>query len=151
MEDQDQESRFGAIAGVGILFLIVSGLPWTGLWGEKVQEIAAPRGMSLWGEDPGATSTLKESIEGASSSSAPAGWAIGETEVPSSTGHNHGGGAATGSWPAARSRCRRRANNLSFAAWSAGDAAEVHVSMQLHRPVQPSTANRYAYRTPLVS
>ncbi|MBK9435938.1 MAG: PepSY domain-containing protein [Micrococcales bacterium] len=72
----------GAIAGVGILFLIVSGLPWTGLWGEKVQEIAAPRGMSLWGEDPGATSTLKESIEGASSSSAPAGWAIGETEVP---------------------------------------------------------------------
>ena len=86
----------GAIAGVGILFLIVSGLPWTGLWGEKVQEIAAPRGASLWGEDPGATSTLKESIEGASSSSAPAGWAIGETEVPTSSGHNHGGAGSTG-------------------------------------------------------
>ena len=91
-----RHAMVGAIAGAGILFLIVSGLPWTGLWGEKVQEIAAPRGMSLWGEDPGATSTLKESIEDASSSSAPAGWAIGETEVPSSTGHNHGGGAATG-------------------------------------------------------
>ena len=27
----------GAVVGVGLLTLLVSGLPWTGFWGEKVQ------------------------------------------------------------------------------------------------------------------
>lgn len=66
----------GAIAGAGILFLVASGLPWTALWGETVQKLAAPRGASLWGEDPGAVSTVGERISAASGASAPPGWTL---------------------------------------------------------------------------
>jgi uncharacterized iron-regulated membrane protein len=74
----------GSIVGVGLLFLIVSGLPWTGFWGEKAQQIAGSRGSSLWSEDHGAlsdpTSTLDESLP--HSHNVP--WGLGENEVPSS-------------------------------------------------------------------
>lgn len=75
----------GSVAGVGILFLVLSGLPWTALWGETVQEWAAPRGASLWGEDPGAASTLGERLEQASGSSAAPGWAVSGLPVATST------------------------------------------------------------------
>jgi uncharacterized iron-regulated membrane protein len=56
----------GAGIGVGLLFLVVSGLPWTGIWGAQVQRIASSSGGSLWSQDPGAlsnpTSTLDESL-----------------------------------------------------------------------------------------
>ncbi len=74
----------GATVGGGLLLLVVSGLPWTGLWGERVQQWAGGHGLSLWGEDPGATSTLGEKLEAAGSSSAPAPWAEGQGPVPTS-------------------------------------------------------------------
>ena len=77
----------GALVGVGLLTLLVSGLPWTGWWGAKVQELATDRGTSMWSTDPGAlsdpTSTLDESLPHSHSTDVP--WAMGESEVPRSS------------------------------------------------------------------
>lgn len=76
----------GAVAGVGLLTLLVTGLPWTGVWGAKVQSLATDRGTSLWSTDPGAlsnpTSTLDESLPHSHQQDLP--WAQQESEVPSS-------------------------------------------------------------------
>jgi uncharacterized iron-regulated membrane protein len=76
----------GAAVGVGLLFLIVSGLPWTGVWGEQAQRVATSSGTSLWSEDEGAlsdpTSTLDESLPH-SHRAVP--WAQEKTPVPQST------------------------------------------------------------------
>ncbi len=56
----------GSVVGVGLLLLVVSGLPWTGVWGEQVQRLVTAGGSSFWSEDHGAlsnpTSTLDESL-----------------------------------------------------------------------------------------
>lgn len=67
----------GLPVGIGILMLVVSGLPWTGVWGAVAQRVAAVGGSSLWGDDAGAESTMAERIERADGSNAPAGWAVG--------------------------------------------------------------------------
>jgi uncharacterized iron-regulated membrane protein len=74
----------GALAGAGILFLVVSGLPWTQVWGTTVQSWVAGTGFSLQAEDPGGTSTLRERLEEVDGTSASPGWAIGEGDVPQS-------------------------------------------------------------------
>ena len=87
----------GAIIGVGILLLTLSGLPWTGMWGAKVQAWATGTNFSLWGDDPGATSTLAKTVEAAGSSSVPAPWAEGAAPMPSSMpGMNHGSATPAG-------------------------------------------------------
>lgn len=77
----------GALLGGGLLLLVVSGLPWTGLWGDKVQQLASGQGLSLWGEDPGAESTLAAKLDAAGTTSAPAPWAEGQATVPTSGPH----------------------------------------------------------------
>ena len=76
----------GAFVGIALLTLLVSGLPWTGLWGSKVQELATDRGSSMWGLDPGGlsdpTSKLDESLPHGHSTDVP--WAMGDSEVPRS-------------------------------------------------------------------
>lgn len=76
----------GALAGVGLLALLVTGLPWTGVWGAQVQSLATRAGSSLWSLDPGAlsnpTSRLDESLPHSHQQDVP--WALGGTEVPSS-------------------------------------------------------------------
>lgn len=76
----------GAVAGVGLLTLLVSGLPWTDFWGAKVQELATDRGTSMWSLDHGAASdpasTLDESLPHSHAQDIP--WAQQESEVPSS-------------------------------------------------------------------
>ena len=67
----------GVITGVWILLLVGSGLPWTGLWGTKVQSLVTGSGFSLWGEDPGATSTLGDRLDAAGTTSASAPWVTG--------------------------------------------------------------------------
>lgn len=52
-----QHATVGALVGVGLLALVVTGLPWTQGWGAKVQELATERGTSLWSSDPGAQSS----------------------------------------------------------------------------------------------
>ncbi len=92
----------GAAIGVGILLLVVTGMPWTGLWGSKVQLMATGSPFSLWGEDPGAESTLADKFEAAGSDSVPAPWAEGQSEVPTSATddghaqHDHGAEGAPG-------------------------------------------------------
>jgi uncharacterized iron-regulated membrane protein len=76
----------GIPVGLGILMLVVSGLPWTGVWGSLAQQVAAGNGISLWGADPGAESTIRDLIEETNGTSAEAGWAIGNGPVGTSTG-----------------------------------------------------------------
>lgn len=77
----------GAFVGLGLLFLLVSGLPWTGVWGAQVQELATAQGSSMWSEDHGAlsdpTSSLDESLPHSHSVEVP--WGLGESQVPRST------------------------------------------------------------------
>ena len=74
----------GSVAGLSILFLLISGLPWTGFWGEKVQTLATKNHSSMWSADPGAesnpASTLDESLPHSHSSDIP--WAMGDSNVP---------------------------------------------------------------------
>lgn len=83
----------GAVAGVGLLTLLVSGLPWTDFWGAKVQSIATKEGTSMWSSDPGAvsrpTSTLDESLPHSHQQDLP--WAQHDSEVPRSTPPAGGG------------------------------------------------------------
>lgn len=67
----------GLPVGLGILMLVVSGLPWTGVWGSAAQQVAADGGSSLWSQDPGAESTIRDLVEDTDGHSAPAGWALG--------------------------------------------------------------------------
>jgi uncharacterized iron-regulated membrane protein len=77
----------GAVTGIGILGLVLTGLPWTGFWGKQVQTWTSSHGTSLWGEDPGAesnpTSTLDESLPHSHKVDVP--WGLGKNEVPQST------------------------------------------------------------------
>lgn len=79
----------GLPVGLGLLLLVVSGLPWTGLWGAKAQQLAADSNSSLWGADPGAESKLGALIEETDGRSGPAGWAVsnGPTAQSQGTGH----------------------------------------------------------------
>lgn len=76
----------GAVAGVGLLFMVLTGLPWTGFWGAKVQALATDQGSSMWSLDPGAQSrpgsTLDESLPHSHAVTVP--WAQGGTKVPNS-------------------------------------------------------------------
>ena len=75
-------------SALGLLLLLVSGLPWTGVWGAKAQEIATGKGSSMWSTDHGAASdpasTLDESLP---HSHAPRGalGAGGQSRCPSSS------------------------------------------------------------------
>ncbi|MET9311879.1 PepSY domain-containing protein [Kribbella sp. NPDC003505] len=92
---RSRHGRTGAVLGLGLLFLVVSGLPWTGFWGAKTQQFATRQGTSFWAEDPGAlsnpTSTLDESLP--HSHSVP--WALGKSEVPRSDPSNRNRSVAT--------------------------------------------------------
>lgn len=83
----------GAVAGMGLLALLVSGLPWTDFWGAKMQSFATARGSSLWSTDPGAlsnpTSTLDESLPHSHQQDIP--WGQQRSEVPRSQAPSGGG------------------------------------------------------------
>lgn len=80
---RSRHAALGSVVGVGLLMMIVSGLPWTGVWGAQVQKLATSSGTSLWSTDHGAqsapTSTLDESLP---HSHAELPWALERTEVP---------------------------------------------------------------------
>jgi uncharacterized iron-regulated membrane protein len=85
---RNRHGWIGAITGVGLLLLVVTGLPWTGIWGKQVQNWTAEHGSGLWSADPGAlsnpTSTLDESLPHSHQTDVP--WGLGKDEVPTSTG-----------------------------------------------------------------
>lgn len=79
-----KHATVGLFVGVGLLALVVSGLPWTVWWGAKAQEFATSQGTSFWSEDPGAQSsapTLDASVP--HSHNVP--WGEGKSKVPAST------------------------------------------------------------------
>jgi uncharacterized iron-regulated membrane protein len=84
---RSRHAMLGSVVGVGLLAMIVTGLPWTGFWGAKVQELATAQGTSLWSLDHGAQSKpgsrLDESLPH-SHAVRDVPWAQGATEVPKS-------------------------------------------------------------------
>lgn len=84
---RNRHGWIGALAGIGLLGLVVTGLPWTGIWGKQVQTYATDHGTSVWSMDPGAasdpTSTLDESLPHSHKVEVP--WALGKDEIPRST------------------------------------------------------------------
>ena len=87
---KNRHALVGFAAGFGILFLVVSGLPWTGFWGDTLQTWAAGKGLhiTLWGEDPGAASNFATALKKSTSGSQPAPWALGESQLPKSNVNN---------------------------------------------------------------
>lgn len=78
-----KHATVGLFVGVGLLGLVVSGLPWTVWWGGHVQTFATSQGTSMWSSDPGAQSappTLDASIP--HSHNVP--WGAGKSPVPTS-------------------------------------------------------------------
>lgn len=88
-------ARIGALAGVGLLTLLVSGLPWTGFWGAQVQELATRTGTSMWSLDHGAESDPLSTLDESLPHSHAVPWGSGKSEVPRSAGSGHGGSLAT--------------------------------------------------------
>lgn len=82
----------GTIVGIALLGMLVTGLPWTGFWGEKTQTLATQNGTSFWSTDEGAasnpTSTLDESMPHSHAQDIP--WALGKNEQPTSTPNTSG-------------------------------------------------------------
>jgi uncharacterized iron-regulated membrane protein len=80
---RSRHALLGAFVGAGLLFMLVSGLPWTGLWGAQVQKLATASGTSMWSLDHGAlskpASTLDESLP---HSHAEIPWGLQRSEVP---------------------------------------------------------------------
>lgn len=76
----------GLPVGLGILMLVVSGLPWTGVWGSAAESVAGTSGGSLWADDPGGESTVEAQIERGNGSSSPAGWEVAGLPAGTSTG-----------------------------------------------------------------
>ena len=81
---RSRHALIGSVLGLGLLFLIVSGLPWTGFWGANVQRVATDQGSSMWGEDPGALSDPVSSLDESLPHSHAVPWALGDTKVPRS-------------------------------------------------------------------
>jgi len=83
---RSRHALVGSVVGLGLLYLVVSGLPWTGVWGEKVQAYATRHGSSMWSLDHGAASdpasSLDESLPHSHATDVP--WALGDSEVPTS-------------------------------------------------------------------
>nr|MBA3782740.1 PepSY domain-containing protein [Nocardioides sp.] len=82
----------GSFVGVGLLGLLISGLPWTGVWGEQAQKLATVNDTSMWSLDHGAlsdpTSSLDESLPHSHATDVP--WAMGESPVPRSSSDEDG-------------------------------------------------------------
>jgi uncharacterized iron-regulated membrane protein len=69
----------GLVVGVGLLALLITGLPWTGVWGEKAQQLATAGGSSLWSDDPGALSNPTSKLDESLPHSHDVPWALGKT------------------------------------------------------------------------
>jgi uncharacterized iron-regulated membrane protein len=80
----------GLVVGVGLLALLVTGLPWTGVWGGKAQQLATAGGSSLWSDDPGALSNPTSKLDESLPHSHDVPWALGNTSVPQSSGSGTG-------------------------------------------------------------
>ena len=78
-----RHATVGLFVGIGLLALVVSGLPWTIWWGAKVQEYAAGHGTSMWSADPGAQSSAP-TLDASAPHSHNVPWGEGKSPVPRS-------------------------------------------------------------------
>ncbi|WP_370246701.1 PepSY-associated TM helix domain-containing protein [Nocardioides sp.] len=138
----------GAVVGVALLGLLVTGLPWTGVWGDRVQHLATAEGSSMWSQDPGAisdpTSTLDESLPHAHRVEVP--WGQQESPVSRSTPpHRAGDGASVADLDTAIAVADRAglAHPLTVALPFADDDAGVFsvIGYAFHDPAQERTVH----------
>lgn len=63
---RDIHAMTGFLMSLGIVFLILTGLPWTGFWGQQVQQIGTNTGTGIpapvWGETPKSTEPAKGNV-----------------------------------------------------------------------------------------
>lgn len=89
-------SGVGAVAGLALLGLLISGLPWTQVWGSTTQQLATANGTSFWSDDHGALSepgsTLDESLPHSHANKVP--WGLGEQQRPESDPNGAAGSVA---------------------------------------------------------
>jgi uncharacterized iron-regulated membrane protein len=81
---RSRHAQTGVVVAGGLLFLVVSGLPWTGVWGEQVQRLVTSGGSSLWSQDPGAASDPTSRLDESLPHSHDVPWAQGAAPVPTS-------------------------------------------------------------------
>ncbi|MDN5893490.1 MAG: PepSY domain-containing protein [Nocardioides sp.] len=91
---RSRHGRIGAFVGLALLFLMVSGLPWTGVWGEKAQQLATDRNTSMWSNDPGALSNPVSTLDESLPHSHQVPWGSGKSEVPKSGTAHQGASVA---------------------------------------------------------
>ncbi|GAP35010.1 PepSY-associated TM helix domain-containing protein [Piscinibacter sakaiensis] len=92
---RDLHALTGSVAAVAILFLAVTGLPWSAFWGERFGQLSAAWGLGVapyvWGPPPPSSSAPPL----AGLTAVP--WALGQVPVPVSSAPAAGaGGAAAG-------------------------------------------------------
>lgn len=78
---RDLHAVTGLIAGAGILFLALTGLPWSGWWGQQVRTLSNNAGLgqpqALWANKPVSNVPMQEMLT-------TAGWAMQDAPVPKS-------------------------------------------------------------------
>ena len=79
---RDTHAVTGLVAGGVIFFLALSGMPWSGFWGAKLQDYSGRLGIGfpaqLWDDVPSSTVPTSAVLPSA-------GWAVGNAPVPTST------------------------------------------------------------------
>jgi uncharacterized iron-regulated membrane protein len=80
---RDLHAVTGAVAGVVILFLALTGMPWSKFWGSHVQDYASRAGVgfpsALWDDVPVSGTTTADVVTRP-------GWVVADAPVPASTG-----------------------------------------------------------------
>lgn len=93
---RDLHAVAGSLAAVGILFLAITGMPWSGFWGEQFGRLTSTWGVGappyVWGGTPPSKLPLTELP------SVP--WASSQTALPPSDAHAGHDGAVAGPAPA---------------------------------------------------
>lgn len=79
---RDLHAVTGSVAGIGLLFLAVTGLPWSGWWGQQVRSLSNEAGLgqprALWAERPVSAVPMSEVLTNA-------GWAMEDAPLPASS------------------------------------------------------------------
>ncbi|MFC4158910.1 PepSY-associated TM helix domain-containing protein [Chitinimonas lacunae] len=75
-----------------LAFMLLSGMPWTGFWGERFAAVWSRFPAQMWNEVP--KSTRKAVTLNVAGQTVP--WAVEQTPLPHSTGHAHHGAALGG-------------------------------------------------------
>ncbi|MFF4985624.1 PepSY-associated TM helix domain-containing protein [Streptosporangium saharense] len=124
----------GVVTGVVLVFLVLSGLPWSGFWGDNLSKFQASVGSTM----PDSATFARESVPAKDLTANPDAavpWAAEQLPVPASGHEGHGGGTAAGGWPYPGSITAERA--LAAATPEAGGCAPPGCELSVLPPAGP--------------